>query len=161
MPRISAQLQAHGTQVSFVDATDATAVERALRPETRIVFVETIANPRTQVADLERIGALCRSRSVVYVVDNTMTSPYLFLPKSVGASMVVNSLTKYIGGHGNALGGAITLWAYVDANNTVPENNEVNNTATANVANQPPTVALPFQCNLPACLRPHRRLPID
>ncbi len=97
-----------GTEVSFVDATDVANVEAALRPNTRMVFVETIANPRTQVADLERIGALCRSRGIVYVVDNTMTSPYLFRPKAVGASLVVNALTKSIGGHGNALGGSLT-----------------------------------------------------
>ncbi len=97
-----------GTAVSFVDATDVGNVERALQPTTRLVFVETIANPRTQVADLERIGALCRSRGIVYVVDNTMTSPYLFRPKAVGASLVVNALTKSIGGHGNALGGSLT-----------------------------------------------------
>ncbi len=97
-----------GTSVSFVDATDVANVERALQPNTRIVFVETIANPRTQVADLERIGALCRSRGILYVVDNTMTSPYLFRPKAVGASLVVNALTKSIGGHGNALGGSLT-----------------------------------------------------
>jgi O-acetylhomoserine/O-acetylserine sulfhydrylase-like pyridoxal-dependent enzyme len=84
------------------------AVRSALRPETRLVFVETIANPRTQVADLARIGALCAERGIVYVVDNTMTSPYLFVPKRAGASLVVNALTKYIGGHGNALGGSIT-----------------------------------------------------
>ena len=101
-------LAAHGLDVSFVDATDAANVERALRPETRAVFVETIANPRTQVADLARIGALCRQRGIVYIVDNTMTSPYLFRPKAVGASLVVNSLTKHIGGHGNALGGSVT-----------------------------------------------------
>ena len=70
--------------------------------------VETIANPRTQVSDLDSLGTLCRERSLVYVVDNTMTSPYLFQPATVRASLVVNSLTKYIGGHGNALGGAIT-----------------------------------------------------
>ena len=72
------------------------------------MFVETIANPRTQVADLARIGELCRARGILYVVDNTMTSPYLFRPKAVGAGLVVNSLTKSIGGHGNALGGALT-----------------------------------------------------
>lgn len=97
-----------GMPVSFVDATDVAAVERALQPNTRMVFVETIANPRTQVADLERIGALCRSRGILYVVDNTMTSPYLFRPKAVGAALVVNALTKSIGGHGNALGGSLT-----------------------------------------------------
>jgi O-acetylhomoserine (thiol)-lyase len=97
-----------GVDVAFVDATDVAQVEAALTPNTRIVFVETIANPRTQVADLARIGALCRERGILYVVDNTMTSPWLFRPKSVGAGLVVNSLTKSIGGHGIALGGALT-----------------------------------------------------
>jgi O-acetylhomoserine (thiol)-lyase len=97
-----------GITVSFVDATDAANVAAAIRPETRVVFVETIANPVTQVADLAGIGKICSERGLVYVVDNTMTSPWLFRPKSVGASLVVNALTKYIGGHGNALGGCIT-----------------------------------------------------
>lgn len=97
-----------GMPVSFVDATDVANVERALQPNTRMVFVETIANPRTQIADLERIGALCKSRGILYVVDNTMTSPYLFRPKAVGAGLVINALTKSIGGHGNALGGSLT-----------------------------------------------------
>jgi O-acetylhomoserine (thiol)-lyase len=101
-------LATHGDRVSFVDATSADAVEAALTPQTRIVFVETIANPRTQIADLARIGELCAARGIVYVVDNTMTSPYLFSPKTVKAALVVNALTKYIGGHGNALGGSIT-----------------------------------------------------
>jgi O-acetylhomoserine (thiol)-lyase len=97
-----------GVDVSFVDATDAPNVEQALTPSTRMVFVETIANPRTQVADLARIGELCRKHGILYVVDNTMTTPYLFRPKSVGAGLVVNALTKSIGGHGIALGGALT-----------------------------------------------------
>ncbi|MSP97449.1 MAG: cystathionine gamma-synthase family protein [Betaproteobacteria bacterium] len=101
-------LEAHGIQVTFVDSTDVRNVETALEPATRLVFVETIANPRTQVADLARIGALCAARGLVYIVDNTMTSPALFRPKTVGASLVVNSLTKYIGGHGNALAGSLT-----------------------------------------------------
>lgn len=101
-------LAAIGCEVSFVDATDVANVRDALRPTTRLVFLETIANPRTQVADLARIGELCRERGLVYFVDNTLTSPYLFQPKRVGASLVINSLTKHIGGHGNALGGAVT-----------------------------------------------------
>ena len=101
-------LAAHGCDVSFVDATEAANVERVLTPRTRLVFVETIANPRTQVADLAGIGALCAARGIVYVVDNTMTSPWLFRPKTVQASLVVNALTKYVGGHGNALAGSIT-----------------------------------------------------
>ncbi len=97
-----------GLDVSFVDATDVENVRAAIRPETRLVFVETIANPRTQISDLNRIGALCREHGLVYVVDNTMTSPYLFQPRTVDASLIVHSLTKYIGGHGNALGGTVT-----------------------------------------------------
>lgn len=97
-----------GGAVSMVDATDVKNVEAALMPNTRLVFVETIANPRTQIADLRRIGELCRARGILYVVDNTMTSPYLFQPKSVGAGLVINALTKSIGGHGAALGGCIT-----------------------------------------------------
>lgn len=97
-----------GIGVSFVDATDVANVEAAITENTRVVFVETIANPRTQVADLKRIGELCQARGILYVVDNTMTTPYLFLPKTVGAGLVVNALTKSIGGHGNALGGSLT-----------------------------------------------------
>ena len=97
-----------GMPVSFVDATDVANVEKVITPATRMVFVETIANPRTQIADLARIGELCCERGILYVVDNTMTSPYLFRPKHVGASLVLNALTKSIGGHGNALGGSLT-----------------------------------------------------
>jgi O-acetylhomoserine (thiol)-lyase len=109
-----ASFAAHGVSVSFVDATSVEAVESALTADTRLVFVETVANPRTQVADLEAIGELCHARGLVYVVDNTMTSPYLFQPTRVRASLVVNSLTKYIGGHGNVLGGAITEQGHFD-----------------------------------------------
>ncbi len=104
----------HGVEASFVDATRVEAVEAAIRPNTRLVFVETIGNPVTQVSDLEAIGRLCERRGLVYIVDNTMTSPYLFQPITVGASLVINSLTKYIGGHGNALGGAVTEMGQYD-----------------------------------------------
>ena len=101
-------LQRLGIEVTFVDATSSDAVAAAIKSNTRAVFVETIANPVTQIADLQGIGDLCESKGLVYIVDNTMTSPHLFKPKSVKASLTVNALTKYIGGHGNALGGAIT-----------------------------------------------------
>lgn len=97
-----------GIQVSKVDASQASSVEAALQPNTRMVFVETIANPGTQVPDLAGIGALCRARGILYVVDNTITSPALFRPRTVGAGLVLNSLTKTIAGHGQALGGAVT-----------------------------------------------------
>lgn len=101
-------LQNLGIEVTFVDATNASLVESAIQTNTKLVFTETIANPVTQIADLKGIGRLCTKHGLVFCVDNTMTSPHLFNPKSVGASLVVNSLTKYIGGHGNALGGVIT-----------------------------------------------------
>jgi O-acetylhomoserine (thiol)-lyase len=91
-------------------------VQQALRPETRMVFVETIANPRTQVADVEAIGKLCKQHGIVYIVDSTLTTPALFQPKSVGASLVVHSLSKAICGHGNALGGSISDTGLFDWN---------------------------------------------
>ncbi len=101
-------LQSFGIEVSFVDATDINEVENAIEANTKLVFVETIANPRTQIAALEEIAALCGKKDLIYVVDNTTTSPYLFPAIQFGAHFVVNSLTKYICGHGNALGGALT-----------------------------------------------------
>tara|TARA_B100000941_G_scaffold186183_1_gene133934 strand:+ start:634 stop:1854 length:1221 start_codon:yes stop_codon:yes gene_type:complete len=98
----------HGIDVSLVDATSVNAVASEIRKNTKMVFVETIANPRTQISDLKRIGDLCKDHQLIYFVDNTMTTPYLFQPKDVGASLSINSLTKYIGGHANALGGSVT-----------------------------------------------------
>ncbi len=103
-----ATLQNLGIEVTFVDATEASNVASAVKSNTRLVFVETIANPVTQIADLAGIGSLCTEHKLIYVVDNTMTSPWLFRPREVNASLVINALTKYIGGHGNALGGCVT-----------------------------------------------------
>jgi len=97
-----------GIEITTVDVTDAAQVAAAVRPNTRMVFVETIANPGTQIPDLAGIGALCRQHGLLYVVDNTVASPYIFRAGTVGAGLVVNSLTKSIGGHGDALGGAVT-----------------------------------------------------
>jgi O-acetylhomoserine (thiol)-lyase len=97
-----------GVEVTLVDATDIDAVRRAWRPETRMVFTETIANPGTQVADIAAIGRWCKEKNLVYVVDNTLTTPWLCRGIDVGASLVMNSLSKHIGGHANALGGTVT-----------------------------------------------------
>ena len=97
-----------GMAVSKVDTCSVANVEAALRPNTRLVFVEAVANPGTQVPDLDAIAALCREHGLLYVVDNTVTSPALFRPRDVGAHLVINSLTKTIGGHGAAMGGAVT-----------------------------------------------------
>jgi len=97
-----------GIEVTLVDVTDAAHVAAAVRPHTRMVFVETIANPGTQIPDLDGVGKVCRERGLLYVVDNTVASPYLFRASTVGAGLVLNSLTKSIGGQGAALGGAVT-----------------------------------------------------
>ena len=101
-------LQGIGVEISFVDATDAGQVAAARRPNTRLVFVETIANPRTQIADLAAIGALCAEHHLLYVVDNTLTTPLLLRGRDVQAGIVIHALTKGIGGHGNAMGGSVT-----------------------------------------------------
>jgi len=97
-----------GLDFTFVDVTSVENVKAAIKDNTRMVFLETIANPATQVADMVKIGDLCQEKGFLYIVDNTMTSPYLFQPIDVKATHSMNSLTKYIGGHGNALGGSIT-----------------------------------------------------
>jgi len=100
-------LQALGVGVTFVDATAAENVRAAITPATRMVFVETIANPVTQVADLDGIGQVCKDAGLLYVVDGTLTTPLLVRGRDIGAGLVVHSLSKSIGGHGNALGGAV------------------------------------------------------
>ncbi|OWT67969.1 MULTISPECIES: cystathionine gamma-synthase family protein [unclassified Achromobacter] len=110
-------MAALGVEVTFVDATDTEQVRAALRPNTRMVFVETVANPGTQVADLRGIGALCQQHNLVYVIDNTLTSPFLFRGVEVGAALVMNSLSKYIGGHAHALGGSVTDTGLYDWSN--------------------------------------------
>ena len=97
-----------GCEVTFVDATDVANVARAIRPATRMVFVETIANPARRSRISPASASCAGSGGCIYFVDNTMTSPWLYRPKRHHAGLVINSLTKYIGGHGNALGGAVT-----------------------------------------------------
>jgi O-acetylhomoserine (thiol)-lyase len=112
-----------GLDITFTDATSVENIKNELKPNTRLVFVETVANPATQIADLEAIGDLCQEKGLIYMVDNTMTSPYLFKPIDVKASLVINSLTKYIGGHGNALGGSVTdtgLYNWTNYSNIYP-----------------------------------------
>ncbi|AWL11602.1 O-acetylhomoserine aminocarboxypropyltransferase [Saliniradius amylolyticus] len=100
-------LEGFGIDVTLVDVTDVTAVKEAIKPNTRAVYLETIANPVTQVADLQAIGQLCEEHGLVYMLDNTMTPAFLFDAKKARASLVLGSLTKYIAGHGHVLGGAV------------------------------------------------------
>lgn len=96
-----------GISVTRVDATSVDCVVEAVRPNTRMVFVEAVANPGTQVADLAAIRALCVQLGTLFVADNTILSLALFKPAAVSARLVLHSLTKTIAGHGHALGGAI------------------------------------------------------
>ncbi|WP_025562762.1 cystathionine gamma-synthase family protein [Psychromonas sp. SP041] len=101
-------LQGYGIDVTLVDATDINDVTAALNSNTKMVFVETIANPVTQVSALAEIGDFCEAEGLVYVIDNTITSSYLFDANTVKASLIVTSLSKYVAGHGNAMGGSVT-----------------------------------------------------
>jgi len=100
-------MQGFGLEIDFVDMGSADNVAAAVKPHTRFVFLETIANPATQVPDLAGIGELCARRGLLYIVDNTMTTPVLLRARQVGAGLIVHSLTKGISGHGDAMGGAV------------------------------------------------------
>lgn len=89
-----------------VDTTDLAAVEAAIGPRTRLVWLETISNPTTAVADVAAIAAVAHARGVLVAVDNTFASPALCTPLALGADLVVHSTTKYIGGHSDLIGGA-------------------------------------------------------
>jgi cystathionine beta-lyase/cystathionine gamma-synthase len=97
-----------GVETSFVDISDLDAVEDALRPTTRIVFAETIANPTTTVADLRRLSELAHDAGALFVVDSTLAPPIICRPLEHGADLVIHSATKYIGGHSDATGGVVT-----------------------------------------------------
>lgn len=97
----------YGIQASFVDVTDPDAVRQAMRPETRLVCVEAIANPTTKVADIAMLAEIAHAAGALLMVDSTFTPPPFYRPLSDGADLVVHSLTKYINGHGDAMGGAV------------------------------------------------------
>lgn len=93
--------------VSYVDVTSSEAVKTAVTQNTKLVFCESIANPVTQVSDLGGISEICNEHGLLFVIDNTMTPAPMLDAKALNASLVVTSLTKYIGGHGNVLGGVV------------------------------------------------------
>ncbi len=93
--------------VVWADANDPASFEKAISPKTRAIYCESIANPGGIIVDLPAIAAIAKKAGVPFIVDNTLATPYLCRPKDFGADIVVHSLTKFIGGHGNSLGGAI------------------------------------------------------
>ncbi len=94
-----------GIETSFVDGGDPASVRAACKPSTRAIYVETVANPTMTVADLPALAAVAREAGVELVVDNTLATPYLCRPIEYGATVVVHSATKYLGGHSDVVGG--------------------------------------------------------
>jgi cystathionine beta-lyase/cystathionine gamma-synthase len=99
----------HGISFDFVDTRDPEEVAEAIRPETKLVWLETPTNPLLKLADIGKIAELARPRGVLTLVDNTFASPYLQRPLELGADIVLYSTTKYMGGHSDVVGGALVV----------------------------------------------------
>ncbi|MFY9713439.1 MAG: aminotransferase class I/II-fold pyridoxal phosphate-dependent enzyme [Microbacterium sp.] len=97
----------YGIEATFVDIGDLDAVRAAMRPETKLVCIEAIANPTTKIADVRAIADIAHAGGAILMVDSTFTPPPFYRPTSDGADLVVHSLTKYINGHGDAMGGSV------------------------------------------------------
>ncbi len=108
VPRLFNQvLVNYGLEFSYVDTSNASLVERAIRKNTKYVYVETPTNPLMTLSDLEAIAKICRHKGVELIVDNTFMSPYFQRPLELGAHMVLHSTTKFLNGHSDGLGGVI------------------------------------------------------
>jgi cystathionine beta-lyase/cystathionine gamma-synthase len=104
-----------GLEFSYVDTSCLANVEAAIKPNTRMIYVETPTNPTMIVTDLAAVGRICKARNLTFVVDNTFLSPYLQRPIEFGADIVVHSMTKYLNGHSDCTGGAAILTRPEDA----------------------------------------------
>jgi cystathionine beta-lyase/cystathionine gamma-synthase len=114
--RLSTQLLVHfGLEFSFVDTSKPEDVFSALRPNTKMLYIETPTNPTMRVTDIEAMAKLITGKSITLVVDNTFLSPYLQRPIELGAHIVVHSMTKYLNGHSDSTGGAVILTRPEDA----------------------------------------------
>ncbi|MDE6743394.1 MAG: O-acetylhomoserine aminocarboxypropyltransferase/cysteine synthase [Lachnospiraceae bacterium] len=100
-------LKQYGVETTFVDAHDLKAVEEAVRPNTKAIFIETLGNPNSDIPDIDAIAKIAHQHGLPLVIDNTFGTPYLIRPIEHGADIVVHSATKFIGGHGTTLGGII------------------------------------------------------
>lgn len=100
-------LSTQGVSSTIVDPSDFDAVEKAFKPNTKAIIIETFGNPNASVTDIDRIAEIAHKHNTLVVVDNTFATPYLYRPIEHGADVVVHSATKFIGGHGSTLGGVI------------------------------------------------------
>lgn len=97
----------YGVNTTFVDIFDYNAVDAAIQENTKAVFIETLGNPNSDVADIEKVAEIAHAHKIPLVIDNTFATPYLVRPIEYGADIVVHSATKFIGGHGTTIGGVI------------------------------------------------------
>ena len=97
----------YGIDTDFVDIHDLSQVERAVKPETKAIFIETLGNPNSDIPDIDALAKLAHKNGIPLVIDNTFGTPYLIRPIEHGADIVVHSATKFLGGHGTTLGGVI------------------------------------------------------
>lgn len=100
-------LKKYGVNTNYVDTTDVTAYEKAINEKTKLIFLETLGNPKLDVPDINSIAEIASKKNVPIVVDGTLTTPYLFESKKFGASITIHSTTKYISGNGTGIGGII------------------------------------------------------
>ena len=100
-------MQQFGLDSSWVDTSDVENIRQALRPETRLIFVETPTNPMLKLSDISAIARFCKDHNLLFAVDNTFLTPYLQRPLLLGADIVVHSTTKYLNGHSDVIGGIL------------------------------------------------------
>lgn len=100
-------LPAYGIHTTFVDPSDLVNFEKAIQQNTKLLFIETLGNPNSNIIDIEAVSAIAHKHHIPLIVDNTFGTPYLIRPIEHGADIVVHSATKFIGGHGSSLGGVI------------------------------------------------------
>lgn len=100
-------LPEQGITTTFVDASDLDAVEKAIQPQTKLLYAETLGNPNSDILDIEAFSEIAHRHSIPLIVDSTFTTPYLLRPIEHGADIVVHSATKFIGGHGTVMGGVV------------------------------------------------------
>ncbi len=97
----------YGVTTKFVDPDEENAFENAIDENTKAVFIESLGNPNSNIIDIEEVANIAHSHKIPLVIDSTFATPYLLAPFEYGADIVVHSATKFIGGHGTALGGVI------------------------------------------------------